>query len=175
MKLKDIVNRAAILLGLDGEALASPIIATKLLQCSNSIYEELVLQYIDLKTNEDLLFSDGRCYYPSFSKRVKEILAVEKNGEKIPFKVYPQFLFCNEEGTFNVKYLYYLSDLELEDEIIVPYNFTLNILGYGVASEYYYRQGMLDEAVFYKNRYDTAIENLTKKLRNSYMPRKHFM
>lgn len=174
MKLKDIIERTIILLGLEGEVeVTTPSnLLTKLTQCANSIYEELVMQYIDLKNNEDLIFEDGRCYYSSFKYRIKEILAVETNNEKIKFKVYPNFLYCGKDGTFNVKYLYYLSDLDLEDELVLPTNLTLNILSYGVISEYYYRQGLLDEAVFYKNRYDIAIDNLTKKLRSSYLPKR---
>lgn len=139
----------------------------RLIDCASTIYQELVELYIELKTKENIAITDGKIPYASFSKRVKDIISIHKNGIKQSFKLYPTYLGIEEVGSVDVRYTYIPVELSLEDELILPPPYSENMLAMGIASEYFYRSGLCDEAIFYKNRYDNAILNLSRK-RNSF-------
>lgn len=143
----------------------------KLLSCANTIYQELVELYIELKSKEKLLICDGKIFYSNFAKRVKDIISIHKNGIKQTFKLYPLYLEIDEKGEVEIKYTYVPDILSLDDELVLPPPYTENMLSMGVASEYFYRSGLSDEAIFYKNRYDNALLNLSRK-RNSFVLQK---
>lgn len=136
---------------------------TKLISCGNMIYQELVEQYVPLKNKEELEFVDGVLLYSAFAKPVKDILSIKKSGFAYNFVMYPSYVNCNVNGNAQVNYVYHGGELSIDDNIILPPQFSENILAMGVASEYFYRSGLCDEAIFYKNRYDNAIINLTRK------------
>lgn len=134
----------------------------RLIASGNMIYHELTSEYAHLKNKETLLFEGNKLYFSAFSKKVKDILGVYIDSQSIPFKLYPLYIEAEIEGLAEVKYLYHPDEPELDDEIVLPPQFTAFVLANGVASEYFYRSGLTDEAIFYKNRYDTAILNLSR-------------
>ncbi|MFW5780865.1 MAG: hypothetical protein ACOCWI_05385 [Bacillota bacterium] len=134
----------------------------RLMASANMIYHELTTEYVHLKNKEDLLFEDKRLYFSAFSKKVKDILGVYVKGESIPFKLYPLHIEADIEGIAEVRYIYHADELGLEDDVTLPPQYTSFVLANGVASEYFYRSGLTDEAIFYKNRYDTAVLNLSR-------------
>ena len=144
----------------------------RLIASANMIYQELTTEYAHLKHKEKLFFEDGRVYYSSFSKKVKDILGVYVNSQSVPFKVYPLYMEAEVDGFAEVKYIYHADDLELDDEVILPPQYTAYVLANGVASEYFYRSGLIDEAIFYKNRYDTAILNLSRPRKSIIVKKK---
>lgn len=135
----------------------------RLISCGNMIYRELVEDYAPLKAEEEIFFSSNRAYFTSFSKPVKDILGVYKNHAKYDFKVYPQYVSSIADGKTVVRYTYHAEELKLNDEAILPPQFSADMIAVGVASEYLYRCGLTEEALFYKNRYDTSIINNTRK------------
>lgn len=147
----------------------------KLIDCANMVYAELTLEYVHLKTRENLVFSEGRAYYDGFKERVREVLAVFSGGKKVPFTMYPLYVEADAEGEAEVVYNYYLGELELTDEMILPPQYTEYVLAVGVVSEYYYRTGLVDEAIFYKNRYDTAVTNLSRKVKSVRVKERRFL
>jgi hypothetical protein len=77
--------------------------------------------------------------------------------------VYPNYVCCSlKQGKAKVRYCYHPKDLKAVDTVILPPQFTASVLALGVCSEYFYRSGLIDEAAFYKNRYDTSVINLTR-------------
>ena len=56
------------------------------------------------------------------------------------------------------------------DRLILPPQFTEYVLAVGAAAEYFYRSSLLDEAVFFRNRFETAVNNLTKRGRVFNLP-----
>lgn len=143
----------------------------RLIDCGNTIYQELVELYVELKTKENVAISDGKIFYSALSKRAKDILSIHKNGIKLVFKLYPTFLEIDEIGEVEIKYTYVPTELSLDDNLTLPPPYTENMLAMGIASEYFYRSGLCDEAIFYKNRYDNALLNMSRK-RNSFILQK---
>ena len=105
----------------------------RLIASANMIYQELTTEYAHLKHKEKLFFEDGRVYYSSFSKKVKDILGVYVNSQSVPFKVYPLYMEAEVDGFAEVKYIYHADDLELDDEVILPPQYTAYVLATGVA------------------------------------------
>lgn len=147
----------------------------KLLDCANTIYQELVELYIDLKNKEKIIISDGKILYSTFSKRIKDILSIYKNGIKQTFRLYPLFIEIEEKGEVDVKYTYLPENLSLEDDLVLPPPYTENMLAMGIASEYFYRSGLIDEAIFYKNRFDNALLNLSRKRSSFELKKRSFL
>ncbi|MCL2631184.1 MAG: hypothetical protein FWD49_06690 [Firmicutes bacterium] len=177
MLLKNVINRTIQILGLEDEVnISTPSRKLdKLADCANMVYNELTLQYIHLKSKEILNFSGGRAYYTDFTHRVREILSVKARGSEIKFTMYPLFVEAGISGTAEVSYVYHLGELSLEDALIIPPQYTEYILATGVVAEYYYRTGLTDEALFYRQRYDTAITNLSKRAGSVNLPRRRFV
>jgi hypothetical protein len=77
--------------------------------------------------------------------------------------MYPLYVESDINGDAEVSYLYHSDELTLEDTVLLPPQYTAFVLANGIAAEYFYRSGLTDEAVFYKNRYDTAVLNLSRR------------
>lgn len=139
----------------------------RLVDCLDTVYQELMEQYIELKTKEEINVNDGKIYYTAFSKRLKDIISIHKNGMKQDYKLYPAYLEIDQIGGVEIRYTYLPEQIGIGDELILPPPYTENMLAMGIASEYFYRSGLIDEAIFYKNRYDNALVNLSR-VRNSF-------
>lgn len=164
MIFKDILVKAAEIIGDSDIDFDQPEEKTeKLISCGKMIYTELTEEYVHLKHRENLQVTDGRIYYSEFTKPVKDVMKVKKDGVVLSFTVYPIFLAVEAEGEVEVSYVYHAEEPTLEEELDLPPTFTSSVLAVGVASEYFYRTGLIDEAVFYKNRYDNSLLNLTRK------------
>ena len=67
MKLSEILTRAAAIIGLDDVSVSVPSVTlTKLTDCANTVYSELVLEHIPLKNKEDITFTGGKAFYSDF-------------------------------------------------------------------------------------------------------------
>lgn len=147
----------------------------RLIACANMIYHELTTQYTHLKHQELLDFENGKLYFSLFSEKVLDVLSVKKNGVNIDFKIYPLYVQAEINGKCQVDYLYYSQELDLDDQMILPPQYTAFVVANGIASEYFYRSGFTDEAIFYKNRYDTAILNLSRKRQGVMLKQRRFV
>lgn len=173
MTLSDIIGRVIQILGLEDEvSLAVPSAKlNKLIDCANMMIGELTQEYIHLKTTESISFCDGRAYYKDFGRQVREVLAVKESKAKRHFVMYPLYLYADGlEGAAEVTYLYHLGTLGLADAVELPPQYSVHTLAVGVAAEYCYRIGLVDEALFYKNRYDNSLINLSKRMRTANLP-----
>jgi|AGTN01.1.fsa_nt_gi hypothetical protein len=176
MTIKDIVNRMIKIAGLEGDV--NPDVPSakleKLIDCVNLIYAELTLQYVHLRTKENIDFVNGRAYYSAFTRKVREIISVRKEGSKIPFIMYPLFVSADIEGKAEVTYIYHFGTLALNDAVELPPQYSEYVVAVGSISEYFYRLGLIEEAAFYKNRYETAVTNLSKRLKPLSLPTRTF-
>ncbi|MFA6866661.1 MAG: hypothetical protein WCR54_04005 [Clostridia bacterium] len=164
MKFSDILGKAIEIICDDEIALDTDSKKrTKLISCGNMVYQELVEQFVPLKNNELLEFADGILMYANFAKPIKDILYIKKNGTSHNFSMYPSYVSCPIKGIAEVGYIYHAEEVGIDDDIVLPPQFNENILALGISSEYFYRSGLCDEAIFYKNRYDNAVINLTRK------------
>lgn len=178
MNLTDIIQKAADIIGLEITInYESPSAAlSKLLDSARMIYSELTLEHIPLKTRERITIEGGRGYYRDLSKPVREILSVYRGDRKLKQQMYPTYFKTEDvDGEVEVIYLFHLTDIAPDDELVLPPQFTVYTLAMGVVSEYYYRTGMVDEALFYKTRYDNSIGNLSRTLKGVSVPSRRFI
>jgi hypothetical protein len=174
--LSDILEKAiAIICDDDIDLTVSSTKLTKLISCGNLIYSELTEEYVQLKKSEEISFSDGIAKYTLFSESVKDIREIVKDGLKRTFRIYPSYVECDIDGDAEVVYTYHADELGLADEVVLSPQFTAAILATGVASEYFYRSGLTDEAAFYKNRYDTSVVNLTRQNKSIELKVRRFL
>ncbi|MDD3947279.1 MAG: hypothetical protein PHI19_05515 [Clostridia bacterium] len=178
MILSEIVDRAIQILGLENEVSVDVAGSklTKLTDCVNMIIGELTQEYIHLKQTETLVFSEGRAYYTAFSKQVREVLSVKIGKSKQNFIMYPLYLYAEGlEGNAEVTYLYHLGSLSLSDTVELPPQYSVYTLAIGTVSEYCFRTGLVDEALFYKSRYDSSLMNLSRRMRLANLPSRRLL
>lgn len=179
MTLKDILEKSAIILGIDDVDFENPSKkVNKLIDAGKMIISELTLEIFPLKTKETVSIEGGKCYYQALSKPVRQVLKVKRGEEILPFETLPERvqLSPSVSGVVEVTYLYYLPDVTLQEELPLPPSFSAYVLSSGVVSEYYFREGMVDEATFYKTRYDYSVLNVTRNLKSSYViPKRGFI
>ena len=178
MILKDLLEKVIMIVRLEAADIQNdgPKLR-QLIDCANMIYSELTLEYIHLKAKENILFNgQSRADYTSFSNRVREVLSVEINGTNIPFETFPQHIIAASlrgERAW-VTYLYHTPELTINSLLILPPQYTEHIIAAGIASEYFYRTGMPEEAAFYKARYDNSIINLGRRVKSVHLPGRRF-
>ncbi len=164
MIIKDILRKAIEIIcddEIDLDSLSKK--RDKILSCGQMILSELTEEFVHLRECEKMSVTDGRIYYTEFDKNVKDIIGIYKNGVKVDFAIYPLYVECDATGIVEVKYVYHLDEIDMDSEINLPPMYTKNLIAIGIASEYFYRSGLIDEGIFYKNRYDNALTNISRK------------
>ncbi len=172
MKLKDAILRSVYLLGMEEEVdlAVDGLKRNRLIDCGNSVYAEIAGQYVHLKTVEPIEFSDGRAYYTDFGFPVREILSVKDNRGEVPFEMTPTYVAAKAAGTVEVRYVYHPLPAGLEDDLLLPPQYTEHIVAQGIAAEYCYRTGLVDEAMFYQARFESAVTNIARRIRPANLP-----
>ena len=175
MTLKEIVIKSANILGIDEIDFENPSSnLSKLIDSAKMIFSEISLERLALKTKENISLVGGKGRYVDLAFPVREILKIKHGGKFYSVKEYPDFFEIEGDisGTVEVHYLYYLPDATLDEKLPLPPSLSPYVVATGVVSEYYYRSGMVDEALFYKTRFDYSILNVSRTLRSIYLPRR---
>ncbi len=178
MNLKDIILKSAGILGLQDIDFDNPSESlNKLIDSAKMIVSELTLEHLPLKTKEMVYIEGGRGSYDQLSHQVRQILKVRSGNKFYRTEMTPTCFTIEPEisGEMEVSYLYYLLDVGLDEELTLPPQIPVYVLATGVVSEYYYRTGMVDEALFYKTRYDYSVSSLMRTLKSVYIPRRGFI
>lgn len=176
MKMIDILKKAAAILCLEADGTGTSKEELKLLDCANTVYEELTTEYVPLKAREETVFSEGQAHYSDFKKEVRDVIAVYRSGERQRFQMFPEYIFAEGlNGSAEVVYVFREGKREAEDELLLPPQFSSSVVAAGTAAEYCYRSGLIDEGIFYKNRYDQSVYNLTRSVKKASMPPRRFI
>ena len=172
MTLQDIIERVASIIGVNETLLDMPMqIYNKIRDSVITVYTEMVTEYIPLRTKEKTEAERGKIFYEDLKYRVREILAIKSPAGRLKFTEYPQFIQAEDyTGEVEIDYLYYIIPTLNSDELILPPQFSEYVVAVGAAAEYFYRSSLLDEAVFFRNRFESAVNNLTKRGRVFNIP-----
>lgn len=166
MTLREVLEKVKAIIGEEIELEEQGTARDKLIDSAISIYDELVNDYVHLKAEEKVEFEDGICYFSSFTNKVKDILQIKQNGVNLDYEMFPLFVRCPRfSGVADAKYIFIPPVPALDDTLALPPRFSLHMLACGVASEYFYRSGMVDEALYYRNRYEYSLNNSQVRLR----------
>ena len=145
--------------------------ARLLLRCYNLIVEELALEYLPLKREEEVVSKQGKIYFSDLEFRPLRILNVRrKNGQKVPYKLVNDYLEVSN-GEFIIEYNYRLEPAVEDDEVVYsdtvigPYT-----LVYGMLSQYLLEKGRLSESDIYQDKYLSAIRARIAEKRQLKIP-----
>ena len=160
MTLLEIKKQAALLLGISTNFTTPTVENMAIDKCAKIIVEEVSEQYVDVKHIEKVFAHSGKIFYNDLSKKVKSIAVVKRNGQAVKFNEYSTFFTVDKDGEYEVKYNYF-PYVEDGIELDFPPRFTTHILGLGIAGEYCFRKGLIDEAEDFRRRFLTALTNVT--------------
>ena len=160
MTLLEIKQQAASLLGISTNFNATTVETVAIDKCAKIIINEVSEQYVDVKHVEKVFAYGGKIYYKDLSKKVKSIAVVKYNDKAVKFNEYAMFFTVEKEGEYEVKYNY-VPIVEEDIELDFPPRFTTNILALGVAGEYCFRKGLIDEAEDFRKRFFIGLNNVT--------------
>ncbi|MBQ8178579.1 MAG: hypothetical protein IJ033_05220 [Clostridia bacterium] len=178
MNLRQIIDRAQSIIGLDESFDYDNPTETlnKLIDSAKMVYFELTSEYVPLKRKEKIMIKDGKLNYSELSENVRSVLVIRAGGAKLAFEEYPTYVEVDKHsGEVEVSYLFYPPYPNVSDELLLPPQFSLYFMALGTVAEYYYRVGMVDEALFYKTRYEHSLRNLTRNLKSVTIPRRVFI
>lgn len=177
MQINDVINQALEIINSADLTYDSDDPKVKqLFDCANCVYSELTSEYLSLRKVEKRVFKNSKVWYTEFEEPVREILKVNNGGSSVKFTMYPDYVCCEGfEGEAYVEYIYKGKALKKNSSMSLPPQFSEYTIAMGVASEYCYRNGLLDEALYYKSRYETSIVNLARKLGGFRLPQRRFI
>ncbi len=179
MNLKNVITSTAHVVGYEGELdYSNPSKElTSLIECAKAIFSELTLTALSLKTRENCFAENGVVFFANFNKACREVLNVYSGERKLKFTTYPTYVLLDEKlsGEVEVVYLFHEPDATLDEELEVPPKITAYSLALGVSAEYFYRLGYVDEALFYKTRYENFLYNLKVGYKSSILPSRRFI
>ena len=177
MTLADVIERTASIIGAEGDVTTYPTqLLNKLKDCVCTVYAELITEHIPLKTKEKATLSGNRIYFEDLNFSVREILKISSPAGRHRFNVFDKHVEVeNCPGEAEVEYLYYFVPEELTDELVLPPQYSVYIMAVGAAAEYFYRSSLLDEAMFFRNRFESGINNLSRSGRIFALPKRRLL
>lgn len=162
MNLRQILEKATENLSLSIDLTEPNSENALLISCGNAIISQLVEEYIDVKKVETVISVDKKIPYAELKESVKNVYAIKANGKSVKFHEYADHIAVDKDATYEITYSYVLGEKGLDDVIVIPPKYTVNILAVGVAGEYAYRKGFLEEGRELRTRYLIALKNLEK-------------
>lgn len=106
-------------------------------------------------------------------KDIIEIKSVYSGGKKIDFKVVPEGL-KTARGNIEILYSYFPSEVGIND--VIDYYTKLNALTFaqGVAGEFLFLKGDIDNAYVWDKKFKQSLINLIRSKKNLVMPAKRW-
>ena len=135
-----------------------------LCSCVDVIANEIACEYFSLNKKEIVFASNKRIAYENFSYYVVDIKYVKRNGKKVNFDIYSEYVEVDEDGQYEICYDYspnsYKGDL---DAVIGFYGkITARVVGIGTVAEYCLAFDRFDEAITYDKMFKDALVGVVK-------------
>ena len=183
MKLNEVLEIAIMYLNLSDELKVTgenrtPLSNRKLkilIRCANVIYGEIASDYMHLLAKDTLVVIDNKVSYQSFNNRVIDIVGVEKNGERVNFTIYPNYLEVDAAGEVDIKYNYLPVDLGLDDEIAYGINLAPTTFASGIAGEYSLVNNLYEEAVAFERKFKEGIRSNLSIKKSKYVKERRWV
>jgi hypothetical protein len=183
MLLKNVLKKAAAMVGLnvdfDAENAENDRDIALLVECANSVYAEIVTEYLPLVFEEEILFGEkGRAYYSAFSKPPVNIVSLKDAGVNAAYTVFHDHICAeNAEGKkLTARYAFKPPEIDgIETELIFNPAVTERTAALGIAAEYSLVCGMFGESVLYDKRYKDSLRNAMRKKGEMKIPARKFI
>ena len=170
MTVKEAILAAAIELGIDSEVerymLGSDDEGKEkvelLLKCFQIVENELALDYIPLKAEDEIYSVTGNIAFDVLSRSAVRIIGItDSSGNDTTFKLYADHLIT-QTGKVKITYTYTPEKKTLDEESDFKLDVSPRLMGYGIAVEYALICGMFEEAAVWDRKYKEAIEAVYK-------------
>lgn len=167
MKLREIIDIAITYLNLNDELKVLGVNTTPLsnkklkllIRCANVVNTEIATDFIRLVNTEKMTVEGGKVDYHGFSKRVIDIVSVIKEGERIRFTAYPNYLAIGEtDGEVEINYNYLPEEIGLDDEMAFSARVSPTTFAAGIVAEYSLVNNMYEEAVAYERKFRDGLK-----------------
>ena len=143
----------------------------------NMVNSGIASSYIELMSTKELMpDSNNKIQFEKIdNKGVIEVTKVkDKSGRKIGFKVMPGGVILEENCLCEIDYSYFPSPVGFEDKIDYYSKINKYIFAMGVAAEYLYLKGNIDDAYTWDKRFKNYIMNLNRQRRNITIPERRW-
>ncbi|MBQ9113425.1 MAG: hypothetical protein IJY05_00705 [Clostridia bacterium] len=165
MKVKECVEKAAMLLGIADEVCAylnegdtqGQEQTERLVKCFNLVENELALDYLPLFAEQKVVNQNGKVDFLLLQKNVVRIAGVKnKAGESVKFRLFPKY-FEAPMGELTIIYSYTPPEKTLDGESDYA-TLSARLFGYGMAMNYALIMGLYEEASVWDKKYKEALE-----------------
>ena len=157
MRVSEVIELSALLLDIELTEEVKPI----LVRCYNLIEHELATDYFPILEVDKFFNVDDKIYYKDFSRKGYMIKGVQDfRGDKVNYVLRLEYLELQKNydgGTFFVKYYYTPDEKDFHSQCTYGVEY-INILKYGVASEYCLVTGDFEQAKIYNDKYKEIIK-----------------
>jgi len=166
MILKNVLIKAATLVGADVDFTETGDEQTIFTECGKDAVLRVSGEFVDVKTKEKAVSVCGVIPYSALKKSVKRVIKVVYSDVKQPFVEENGGIKVGFDGEAEVTYAYYAEASGLTSEIDLPPRFGLSLLALGTAGEYCYRKGFYKEGEIYDKRCSAALDNVTRDIKS---------
>ena len=157
MKVSEVIELSALLLDIELTEEVKPI----LVRCYNLVEQELATDYSPILEVDKFFHVEDKIYYKDFSRKGYMIKGVQDfRGDKVNYVLRLEYLELQKNydgGTFFVKYYYTPDEKDFHSQCTYGVEY-INILKYGVASEYCLVTGDFEQAKIYNDKYKEIIK-----------------
>jgi len=186
MKIKNIIERAAILLNLSDllrdnvfaddtteeslyEAMEKHPQLKTLIQCVNISLAETASLYFPLYKTQSVRSDNGKIFYSELDEAIIAPVSVYSAKGREDFEIFPDHIET-VNGSVAVTYNYLPAEKGFFDDAEISPSVTLNAIAYKTASDYCYVCGMNDYAVMWDKRFKDSLSISAVKRRYKPMP-----
>ena len=172
MKVNEIIQAAAELIGDNvaeevkayiEEGSGEAALPKELLRCFNVVEHELAVDFLPLKTEEQMETDTGAIAYETLSKKAVQIVKVlDEWGMAVRYDTYGSY-FKTRVGKVTVVYTYEPEEKAFGEESDFQRVASKRLFAYGIAAEYCLKAGLYDEASVWDKKYKEAIEAAYKQ------------
>ena len=157
MRVSEVIELSALLLDIELTEEVKPI----LVRCYNLVEQELATDYFPILEVDKFFHVEDKIYYKDFSRKGYMIKGVQDfRGDKVNYVLRLEYLELQKNydgGTFFVKYYYTPDEKDFHSQCTYGVEY-INILKYGVASEYCLVTGDFEQAKIYNDKYKEIIK-----------------
>lgn len=157
MRVSEVIELSALLLDIELTEEVKPI----LVRCYNLVEQELATDYFPILEVDKFFHVEDKIYYKDFSRKGYMIKGVQDfRGDKVNYVLRLEYLELQKNydgGTFFVKYYYTPDEKDFHSQCTYGVEY-INILKYGVASEYCLATGDFEQAKIYNDKYKEIIK-----------------
>ena len=145
----------------------------KLLKIFNLVRNEVASEYMPLLESEDFEIKDFKLPYSAFKFRPLKIFMVkDRFGRKLKFRSFPDYLMTKASKA-KVTYSYQPAESSVEDEI--EETLPERVYAYGVAREYFMREGSFEDAEIFEVRFKNSLQVLARKESSTFLARRRWV